>query len=153
VPAPRFHDPMNNPTPTHDHSDGKALAELASALQDTRQELSYLREERKKTQGRKGWETFWRILSVVLVPTTLVVGGFLINLDRRVTRIESSRFTATQGALMRADLLEAVHGLEGRIIAILSNQPPEAFVDRVDRLEHRVERLERNNGGGGEGGQ
>lgn len=66
----------------------------------------------------------------------------LNEVEKEVIRIQGTRFTADDGK----NIWQAIYRMQADIN---SGEPPEWFVERIDRLESRLDRLEQKIGEGG----
>jgi hypothetical protein len=66
------------------------------------------------------------VTQVIIISTTAWIASTLMEVDRRVTVIESSRFTATDGAIFTQKVYDRLSSIEKEIIT-LTKSPPEWF--------------------------
>ena len=89
----------------------------------------------------------WRIagyLMNLIAVSALALTGYnlreVTNNDKRLTAIESNRFTSAHGL----EIWKAIAELKLQIAMVPNSLPPPWFVHRVDKLETRMEKLEGN---------
>ena len=70
----------------------------------------------------------------ILLPSTGWVVTKVLTLDNRLAVIEASRFTASDGATMRRELVEAIGALRRDIDRLPSTFPPDWFKAQVESI-------------------
>ena len=94
----------------------------------------------------KAWDIALRIAMPVILLAGGGVIGLLLNVDRRVVAIESSRFTKEDGRIvveqMQKQFTTIMVELRGLGAAMPKEIPPKWFLEKVDHLEDRIQVLE-----------
>ncbi len=94
-----------------------------------------------RINGAQLWANVFRIIGVInaiVAPLILYMFASVIDLDRRVSTIESNRFTSRDALDMQIQINERLADRPTR-----AEVPPAWFIDRVTKLEERVTQLER----------
>jgi len=132
----------------------EAITELAHAMEETRKELARL-ESHGNSNGHKARSIIRDVLIGVLVLVVVGTGTTIIGLRERVTSIEASRFTNTDGQMLEARLRAAIvaHGQEVREYTDVLRVDLTRLQEQTTNITARVERLERNETEDGDNGQ
>jgi hypothetical protein len=84
--------------------------------------------------SRVGWEWFWRLLSVLVIPWAMWISVTLVGVKERVAVMEGNRFTSADGLEMAKELAKRPTRDE-----IQANYPPAWLIDRISRIEAEIE--------------
>ncbi|RMH25687.1 MAG: hypothetical protein D6692_10475 [Planctomycetota bacterium] len=76
------------------------------------------------------------VLGSLAVALSIHLIGALRDMDRRLTVVETSQWTSTRAV----ELAQEVATLKAELAALPKQNPPQWFVDRVDRLEASIDR-------------
>ena len=110
---------------------GELITDLTEAIHSVHSEL----ESVKKHGGGGGWESFWKVLSLVVIPILFVAFGWMWATEGRLNTLENMEiFTQSQALRMEQRIIEAV---SDRIPASSTIQELADHEARIRALEER----------------
>ena len=98
------------------------------------------KETRHKVSDLNGraWEYLTRILVTLMVPLLIWHATVLYDLTKDVASIKANRFTSADGL----EVWKQIGKIHEVLAAMPQENPPEGFVNQVEKLSERMDRCE-----------
>lgn len=104
--------------------------------------MTSVKEGLKKMNGNgngraAGWEWFWRLLSVLVIPWAMWISITLVDAKERIAVMEGNRFTSKDGMALSIELAKRPTRIEVR-----QDYPPAWLIERLAKAEAAIQRHE-----------